>query len=289
MFEWIIGSYILLRAYHQLYFFMIRRRIKGPVKIMKGAEPFFYKRGKKAVLFLHGYSTSPREFRRMGNFLARNGITVYAPLLPGHGTSPERLALIKYPQWIEFVEEQVKMLEKEYEEIYLVGDSLGGNLSIITANKSKKIKGIITLGTPMLFKYEKISRYFLLPFFKRIKLFQKKPFSKEEIEVVKKKSAIYYSVPFKSLVQALKTIDLSKDYLPKIKKPVLSIYGKFDEKNVPGSAKYLVDELSARYIQENIKSKNKKLLGFEANFHVFLLDEKSNRLNKHFLGFINGK
>ena len=148
MFEYIIGLLGLLRAYRGAYFFLIKRRIKGPAPIMVGAEPFFIRRpGKKVALMIHGFTSSPKEFRRMGNTLARQGISVCAPLLPGHGTSPERLSIVKYNQWLEFIEEQIKMLEKDYDSIYLVGNSFGGNLALLSHNCSKKIK--IRISTPL--------------------------------------------------------------------------------------------------------------------------------------------
>ena len=143
MWKYLLGLWALLRAYQGIRFFLIRRRVRGPVSIMPASEPFFIrKKGNKVVLLVHGFTSSPGEFRRLGNFLARKNLSVYAPLLPGHGTSPERLSLIKYFEWVEFLEMEIKMLEKYYSEIYLVGNSFGGNLALILAEKSIKIKGV---------------------------------------------------------------------------------------------------------------------------------------------------
>jgi len=133
MIEYILALFAFLELYKAAYFFVLRRRIRGPVKLKKGAAPFFKKRGKIAALLIHGFTSSPWEMKRIGNFLSKHNITVYAPLLPGHGTSPERLALMKYVQWVEYIGEQIKMLEKDYDEIYLIGSSFGGNLALITA------------------------------------------------------------------------------------------------------------------------------------------------------------
>lgn len=288
MLEWIFGVLLSLIAYNKVNIFIIRRKIKGPVNIMKGAEPYFKKSsGKKVALLLHGFTTSPREFRRLANYLSKHNVSSYVPLLPGHGTSPERLTFVKYVQWIEFVEEQIKMLSKNYEKIYLIGNSLGGNLALISVNKSKKIKGVVTLATPIFFKQEKISRYFLLPILKRIRVFQKKPYNKKEKEYIQKKSKVYLSVPFKVLSHALKIIDFSKKNLPKIKKPILTIYGGHKSgTEVPGSAKWLVDEQSSQYIYDNVKSKKKKIIEFVSETHVFILDKKANKVYKEVSDFI---
>ena len=96
MFEYIIALAIILRAYNWFSIFLIRRRNKGPVTLREGMHPFFKKRkGKKVALLIHCFTGSPKEFRQMGEYLAKKGISVYAPLLPGHGTSPEQLVFSK--------------------------------------------------------------------------------------------------------------------------------------------------------------------------------------------------
>src|SRR3989344_8099690 len=128
MWEYLIGLFALLRAFHGIRFFLIKRRVKGPVPIVPEANPFFKKvQGTKVALLLHGFTSSPREFRDLSDYLAKKGISSYAPLLAGHGTSPERLAIIKYYQWIESIQANINMLEKSYNKIYLVGNSFGGN------------------------------------------------------------------------------------------------------------------------------------------------------------------
>ncbi len=41
------------------------------------------------MLLIHGFTGSPPEMRLVGEYLHRRGLTVYAPLLPGHGTTVE--------------------------------------------------------------------------------------------------------------------------------------------------------------------------------------------------------
>ena len=49
--------------------------------------PFELGDGPDACLLLHGFSGAPSEVRPLGERLARGGMRVVAPLLPGHGTS----------------------------------------------------------------------------------------------------------------------------------------------------------------------------------------------------------
>tara|TARA_Y100000034_G_scaffold134864_1_gene204594 strand:- start:1807 stop:2646 length:840 start_codon:yes stop_codon:yes gene_type:complete len=275
MFEYIIGLLALLEAYKGLRFFFIRRRIKGPVKIMKGFRPFSRHRGKKVALLIHGFTSSPGEFRKLGDLLAKNDLSVHAPLLPGHGTSPERLSLVKYVEWIEFLENEIAMLEQKYEEIYLIGNSFGGNLSLIMATKSKKIKGIVTLSVPITFRHEKIGKYFIFPIVKRIKLFQRK--SKETIKFIEKQGGSYDSVPIKSINQMLKVIKLSKDVLKDISVPILVMQTEKDT---------VVSEESSNYIIKNVGSRKKRVFTVPESYHVFISDKHAGLANREVLKFV---
>lgn len=266
----------MLRIYTEINFFLIKRHNKNPIKIMKGAESYYSKKGKTGALLLHGFTSSPKEFEELGKILTKKNITVYTPLLPGHGTSPERLVVTKYYQWIEAVDEAIKVLEKTCNKIYLIGNSFGGNLALVSSNKSKKIKGIVTLGTPIHFKREKINRFFVIPILKRIKLFQKKKY-KKGIKNINKKRVCYNSIPLISLGHLLKVIKLSKKSIKNIKKPLLIVQTKNDT---------VVDKSSGKYILNNSKSKTKKLVTIPESYHVFILDKHRKKAYEEILKFI---
>ena len=66
-----------------------------------GKASFFLSGSRTGCLLLHGFTSTPAELRPLGEALHRAGYTVHAPLLPGHGTSPEDLLHITYCDWIE--------------------------------------------------------------------------------------------------------------------------------------------------------------------------------------------
>ena len=55
--------------------------------------------GPVGCLLIHGFASSPPEMRPLGDFLHQRGITVSAPLLPGHGTVPEDLNRTLWQDW----------------------------------------------------------------------------------------------------------------------------------------------------------------------------------------------
>jgi len=281
MWEYIIALFAFLSLYTEINFFIIKRRVKGPIKIMKGAESFFYKKGKTGALLIHGFTSTPSEFKDLSKTLTKQNITVFAPLLPGHGTSPERLSVAKYYQWIEKVDESIKTLAKECNNIYLIGNSMGSNLALISANKNKKIRGIIALGTPIYFKRHTVSMHILLPILKRIKLFQKKRYRNiKYIKKINKGRTSYDSIPLRSMKELLKIIKLSKQNLKKINKPTLVMQTKND---------LIIDEESGNYIIKNINSKNKQLKIVPESYHVFILDKHKEIAEKEIINFIKNE
>lgn len=233
------------------------------------------------ALIIHGFTSTPKEARRLANFLQKNNISVVVPLLPGHGTSPERLAIVKYREWIAHIESEIKRLEKKYDEIYIIGNSFGGNLGILLVNSSKKIKGLVTLGTPILFPYERISRYVLLPILKRIKIFQRKVYNAKGTQLLmQKRCNSYLSVPLGSVSQFGRVLDLSKKALPDVKKPIFVVQSQEDT---------VIKVESAKYILDHVSSKEKHFFPVPKSYHNILVDRENPLLNKKILDFIRQK
>jgi carboxylesterase len=203
------------------------------------------------------------------------GISSYAPLLPGHGTSPERLAVIRDYQWIEAVNESIDFLLKDYHEIYIVGSSFGGNLAILSSNHSTKIKGIVTVATPIIFRRHKISKYLFLPLLKRIKLFQRKP--KRVRDFIDTHNGSYKVIPLRSAYEMSKIVEKSKNGLSKVVKPIFVVSVENDS---------VISDKSHRYILDNVSSRKKRQFIVKESNHVALLGDYAEELNREILKFV---
>ncbi|MEZ5979386.1 MAG: alpha/beta fold hydrolase, partial [Planctomycetota bacterium] len=84
-----------------------------------------------AVLLIHGFRSTPRDFGELPDRLAGEGVRVRAMLLPGHGTSSEELATTTVEQWIEAVREEYRALRSRHASVRVVGYSLGGALALV--------------------------------------------------------------------------------------------------------------------------------------------------------------
>jgi len=99
--------------------------------MLKGAEPFFFKgKSDTAFLLIHGYESTPFTLRSLGKQLHESGHSVFAPLLPGHGTTIKHLEKTRYEHWYEAVRRIYIRERMNYKNFFIVGFSLGGNLSL---------------------------------------------------------------------------------------------------------------------------------------------------------------
>jgi carboxylesterase len=94
----------------------------GPVEILKGS--------KKAIIFVHGFPSTPATFKFVIPEAEERGYDVFAPLLPGFGTDKDEFLKTNFTQWYAYLRDFYLDKRKKYEKVYLVGLSLGGALTL---------------------------------------------------------------------------------------------------------------------------------------------------------------
>lgn len=88
----------------------------------------FNGRHERALLLLHGFSSSPAVFRAMLPQLPAYDAIV-CPVLPGHADSIESFAKVKASAWVLAAEQACERLVKDYRLVDVMGLSLGGLLA----------------------------------------------------------------------------------------------------------------------------------------------------------------
>jgi carboxylesterase len=96
------------------------------------------------VLLLHGFAGSPPELRRLGEWLAKHGFLAYAPLLAGHGTSPEAMAETNRFDWIESADRALDEMLQRCRSVGVAGQSMGGTLALHLAATRPEIEAVVT-------------------------------------------------------------------------------------------------------------------------------------------------
>ena len=102
---------------------------------------------KTAVLLIHGFTATPWEMRPLADFLADAGIASLAVRLPGHGTSPEDLAVRRWEEWRNATIEGYQILSKDFQTVYGMGMSTGC-LLLLSIAEVKPLNGLVLIPIP---------------------------------------------------------------------------------------------------------------------------------------------
>lgn len=95
------------------------------IAVRPGCEPFAIRNGHDSVvLFLHGLTGTPADFRRFSRCYG-DDFDVVAPLLPGHATHISHLERLTYRELTIPLPPLMAYLEAQYARIHLVGLSYG--------------------------------------------------------------------------------------------------------------------------------------------------------------------
>jgi carboxylesterase len=112
---------------------------------MAGAEPFSASGEPRGALVLHGFTGNPFSIRGVASAIADAGLTVEAPLLPGHGTSVADMVETRWSAWSAAAEASYLDLAGRCERVVVVGLSMGGTLSCWLAERHSEIAGLVLI------------------------------------------------------------------------------------------------------------------------------------------------
>ncbi len=230
--------------------------------IMIGAEPIFIQGEKDVgILLIHGFTSSPKDFKELASFLARKNITVYVPLLPGHGTHPKDLKETSHKEWVNAVQQALNLLNTEKK--FVLGYSMGGTLALHLAEQNN-LAGIISINSVIFLE----SRY--IPFISLVKLAETYTAKKAEdiVQFIDDERVAYDSIPLDSIIEMQKLVSIIR--LTEITEPILIFQAENDK---------IVSPESADYIYNNIKSSDKELISLSNSTHN-RIDNQQDAFNK---------
>jgi len=235
------------------------------------AKEFYYKGNSTGVLLIHGFTGTPSEMRFLGEFLADKGYTVKGILLKGHGTIPKDMKKCSYRDWIRGAAEGYKSLKQECDEVFVVGLSMGGLLSLYLA-RNYDIRGTVTLSAPIRIHGRAAAIDFIEKNFQTYIL--RNP-EKKDINIIS-----YDKSPMISVHNLFKLIRYVKDNLEFIEKPVLIMQSYRDR---------TVNPMSANLIYNNIGSKDKSIVYLHKSGHIITCDKEKEQVFEEVYNFIKTK
>lgn len=239
----------------------------------RSPSPFFYEGDQRGLLLIHGFTGSTAEMRPMGKYFHDLGFTVHAPLLAGHGTSPDEMTQTGWKDWWQSAAEGYERLRSfGCDKIYVAGLSMGGVLALRMA-REKQVNGVISMAAPMRFKNKKAHVAWLLyPFVPyQIRNDVKEPHIEEAI-------LPYDRTPVKCVASLRRLIIEVRSRLHKIKTPALVIQGGQDETIYPEDAQIIMDGLG---------STDKELKWYPHSSHIIVLDHDREQMFVEILAFID--
>ncbi len=252
--------------------------------VIVGAEPFFSEgnTGCDAVLFLHGYTSTPRDLKGVADAVNRIlGYTVYGILLPGHGTKPSDLDRVTWQDWYDAALEAYRKLRESHKVVHIVGFSMGASLALhIAANNEV---GKLILLCP-LFKIS-YNPFHLFPEEWWVKLIGsfvghlKKRYSGNcNDKLARGRHIAYFHYSPSSTKEALLLVREIRKEIPHIENSLLMIHSRRDKTTSP---------YSSRRIFSRIPSKFKRFVWLDRSNHIITHDLEKDLVYKEIIKFLN--
>ena len=212
------------------------------------------------VILIHGFTATTVEVRPIAELLNQEGYTVAAPLLPGHGTTPENLNKQSWKNWIDCVSDMYRQCRFDHEHIFLGGESMGGVITCYLAYLNSDIEGIM-LYAPAL-KVDKLAYSKYIRFFKKV-------IPKKNIEEEIEKDVFpwqgYKVHPTQAAYQMYLLQKITRKKLKFINQPTIIFQGKLDKTISPDGPKL---------IYNTINSTKKEFVLLENSGHCVVLDKE---------------
>lgn len=215
-------------------------------------------------LIIHGYTGGPYEVGPLANFLKEEtNWHVEVPTLPGHGKKLN-LENASHKEWITAAENALIQLKEKYDEVYLIGFSMGGMIAAYLAAKFKvdKLVLLATSGKFLSFKQIGIEIGDIIADGIRGNLSENKIYFHYKNKLK--------TVPFKANIEFLKLVRFTRKHLKDVESPVLIAQGQQDG---------MVPYKTAYYLDKEITSKRKEVVFFERSKHLICLGNDKDTLN----------
>jgi carboxylesterase len=211
--------------------------------------------------------------RPWGEFLHSKGYTVRVPLLPGHGTTPEDLNKVKWPEWPAKVTFELNELMKSCDKVFLVGLSMGGGtvLNVAEAN-NEKLTGIILVNPMIHVKGVPVELAFFLSRLQKLRTSVGDDIKRPGIT-----EWGYDALPTRGVYQLLKMLRITRRNLSKITVPV-QLFHSVEDHTLPVT--------NTEIILAGLGSSNKTRIELVNSYHVATLDYDQELIFQNSLTFI---
>ena len=232
---------------------------------------FFWEAGSVGVLLLHGLTATTTEVRLLAEDLYAHGYTVKAPLLPGHGTTPEDLNEQKWKDWAWEAEKSLQHLLTLCDTVFVAGESMGGALALYLAIGFPEIAGILCYAPAIQLNISTLQQ---------MRLRTVAPFKAFIPKASGGNNPFWqgYDVnPLKAVETLVALGAYVRRHLAVITQPVLVVQGRLDETVATDVGELVLDGVS---------SSIKRLAWMENSAHIILLEDDREQIFALTRGFL---
>ena len=247
----------------------------APASLLRNPQldgaPFYWEAGKDGVLLCHGFTATTAEVRLLAEYLYQQGYTVAAPLLPGHGTTPQDCNRYTWQDWYASIEQAYAQLAEHCSRVVVGGESTGALLTLRLAALHPEVKAILCYA-PVLRLLMRRSMIFLLSLCA--------PFLTSIPKAPSTDNNPWQGYAVQPLKAASQLIRLQKEVpalLSRIQQPILILQGRLDPTVHPDSPQFIYD---------HVASPVKELHWLENSTHCVILDKEHELANQLSLDFL---
>jgi len=243
------------------------------VSVIPNGEAFHLEGGSIAILMVHGFTGSPASIRPWAESLHREGFTVRAPRLPGHGRTWEEMNKTRWEDWYEEVDRNFSELKKSYQRVFVAGFSMGGALSIRLASiRGQEIEGLMLVNPSI---HDPRASLTLVPLLQYV--IPSLGGRGTDVAAPNPPKHSYGRTPLRALRSLQKLWKIVQRDLYLVDLPLMVGYSVNDHVVDPRNSEIVIDNVSSIDIREVI---------FERSFHNVALDHDLDVLVDESLAFI---
>lgn len=187
-----------------------------------GGESVFFKGGKQALTFMHGFTSTPLSVMPVAKELAQVGYTLSLPLLPGFGTTPEDMHTHSAQDWMQAALAAWDDLAREYPRPAVGGISMGGALALYVAAQ-RPVSAVVAL-SPALYLADWRAPF--VRWVRHLPLWRKS--IGNDIKNKQFKELTYSRFSLKSVYDLQLVMRAAREALPKITAPLLTMQSEED-------------------------------------------------------------
>ena len=243
------------------------------MSILPGAEPMRHDGSETGVLVCHGFTGTPQSVRPWADHLAAQGLTVSLPLLPGHGTRWEDLAVTGWQDWYATVDRELRVLQRHCKQVYVCGLSMGGALALrLAARHGDGVRGVAVVNPALTFP--RVSGY-VVPWGRF--LIRSVPGLTSDIAKPGAVEVGYDRVPAHAAYSLRDFFRRVVGELPQVTQPLLVMHSRTDHVVPPTDSALLLSKVSSHDVTETV---------LEQSYHVATLDHDAERIFADSYGFI---